>query len=215
MPFTSSVAQRRQLRADVIVLDVRQEQADRRKYPGIKRNDDPGHPQLMGDAAGMQRPRAAEGEQHELAQVVPAHGGDRLDRLLHFHVDDADDALRRLDGSKAERACDLGFDCAARLGCVEPHPPAEEAILAQITQDQVAIGDGRHFAAAPVAGRPRHGAGALRPDLQRPEAVDLRHRATAGAHGVDVQHGHREVAFRNLSARREQRLAVLDQRHVA
>ena len=42
---------------------------------------------------GVQRPGAAEGEQHEIAQVVAAHGGDRLDRLLHLDVDDAHDAF--------------------------------------------------------------------------------------------------------------------------
>src|SRR5262249_4838789 len=37
----ANVAQRRQLRADVIVLDVRQEQADRRKHSGLERYENP------------------------------------------------------------------------------------------------------------------------------------------------------------------------------
>ena len=70
-------------------------------------------------------------------------------------------------------------------------------------------------AAARVAGRARHRAGALRADLQHAEAVDARDGAAAGAHRVDVHHRHRDVAAFDLAAARDERLAVLDQRDVA
>ena len=203
------------LRLDVVVLDVGHDQPDRRIDAGIERHDHAGHAELARDAAGMHRPGAAEGEQHEIAQVVPAHGGDRLDRLLHLHVDDADDAFGRSRHAHAKRARDLVLDRRARRGDVEPHPAAQEIVLAQVAEHEVAVGDGRHLAAAAVAGRPRHRAGAFRADLEHAEAVDAGDGAAAGADGVDVHHRHREVAALDLAAAGDRGLAVLDQRHVA
>ena len=197
------VAQRRHLGSDVVVLDVGHQQADGRKHARIARHDDAGHAEIAGDAPGMHRPGAAEGEQHEIAQVVPTHGGNGLDRLFHLHVDDAHDAFGRVGRAQAERARHLGLDRGARLGGVEPHPPAEEIVLAEIAQHQVAVGDGRRLAAAAVASRPRHRARALRSDLEHAEAVDRGERSAAGAHRVDVQHRHRKVAAFDLPAARD------------
>ncbi len=114
-----------------------------------------------------------------------------------------------------QRVRDLVGDGLGCLGGVEPHAPAEEIVGAEITEHQVAIGDGRHRAAAAVAGGARRGAGALRPDLERAEAVDRRDGAAARAHGVDVEHRYRQIAPFDLAAAGDQRLARLDQRHVA
>ena len=146
MPFTSAGVTSLSgvsLRLDVVVLDVRHQQADGGKHAGIERHDHARHAEVAGDAAGMQRSGAAEGEQHEVAQVVAAHGGDRLDRLLHLHVDDADDAFGRLGDVQAERPGDLGLDRGARLGGIEPHAAAEEIVFAEIAEHEVAVGDGR------------------------------------------------------------------------
>ena len=161
-------------------------------------------------------PGSAEGEQHEIAQVVPAHGGDRLDRFFHLHVDDAHNAFSRIVDGKPERACHSLLSIGgARLVAIEPHLPAEEVVFAKIAQHEVAVGDGGRLAAAPVACRSRYCARAVRPDLERTEPVDCRDGAAPGAHRVDVEHRYGEIAAFDFSAARQQRLAVLDQRDVA
>ena len=72
---------------------------------------------------------AAEGQQHEIAQVVAAHGRDRLDGLRHLDVDDAHDAFSRLLDAHAERLGDLALDRAPGLLGVEAHAAAEARAL--------------------------------------------------------------------------------------
>ncbi len=148
----------------------------------------------------MHGPGAPEGEQHEVAQVVPAHGRDRLDGLFHLDLDDPHDAFGGYDRIDAERLRDLRGDRLAGAGEVEAHLAAEEIVLAQMPHDQIAVRDGRHLAAAAVAGRPGHGAGALRADLQHAETVDPGDGPAAGADRVDVHHGQCEVAPLDLAA---------------
>ena len=100
-------------------------------------------------------------------------------------------------------------------GAVERHASAEKIVGGQIAEQQIAVGDRRRRAAAAVAGRTGHRAGALRADFEHAEAIDSGDGAAAGAHGVDVHHRHGEVAAFDLAAAGEDRLAVLDQRHVA
>ena len=127
--------------------------------------------------------------------------------------------MRTMPSAAAARVMPSGCATASR----SPSAPrrrraasaAEEIVAAEIAEHQVAVGDGRHVAAAAVAGRARHRAGALRPDLQLAEAVDPGDGAAAGAHRVDVHHRHRDVAALDLAAAGDERLAVLDQRDVA
>src|SRR5262249_62274328 len=99
---------------------------------------------------------------------------------------------------------------APLLAEVEPLPSAEEIVFTEIAQHQVAIGDGRHLAAAPVARWSRHGARARWADLQHAEAVDGRDGAAAGADRVDVKHGHGEVPAFDVATARQQSFAVFD-----
>ena len=207
--------QPREPRAHVIVAHIRHDEANCGEHAGIERHDHSAHAEIARNAPGVERAGAAKGEQHEIAQVVPTHGGDRLDRLLHFHVDNADDSLRDFSGGEPEGACDLALERRARLPRIEPQLAAEEIMLAQIAQHEIAVGDGRHLAAAAIARRARHCARALWADLQQSETIDAGDGAAAGAHGIDVQHGHGEIAAFDLAAARNERLAVLDQRHVA
>ena len=61
----------------VVVLDVDGEQPERRHVPGVLRHDDPGEVEDVDEPAREQRPRPAEGGQHEVAHVEPA---------LHRHL---------------------------------------------------------------------------------------------------------------------------------
>ncbi|MEJ0070907.1 MAG: hypothetical protein WDO24_21665 [Pseudomonadota bacterium] len=64
---------------------------------------------------------------------------------------------------------------------IERHFAAQEKIRVEIAEHQIGIRDGRLGTAASVTGRPRFRAGAVRPDLQQPKAVDARNRSAAGA----------------------------------
>ena len=90
-----------------------------------------------------------------------------------------------------ERLGDVLFDRLPRRGGVEPHPAAEEIVLAEMAEHEIAVGDGRHRRRR---GRSRPGPGTA-PALSGPtssdaEAVDPRDGAAAGADGVDVHHRH-------------------------
>ena len=99
-----------QARADIVVLDVRHHETHGGIDAGVEGHDDARHAEVGGDAAGMQGAGTAECQQHEVAQVVTTHGGNRLDGFLHLHVDDAHNAFRRILDAHAERLCDRIFD---------------------------------------------------------------------------------------------------------
>ena len=65
---------RRHSRLDVVVFDVRHDEADRRIHSGIERHDHAGHAEVARHAAGMHGTGTAECEQHEVAQVMASHG---------------------------------------------------------------------------------------------------------------------------------------------
>jgi len=145
-------------RLDIVVLDVRHDQANRRIDARIEWHDHAGHTEVARHAAGVHWTGAAKRQQHEIAQVVPAHGGDRLDRLLHLHVDDAHDAFGGFLNAHAQRLGDLALDRTPGFLGVEAHAAAEEVFSREMPHHEVAVGDGRHVAAAAVAGRSWHGA---------------------------------------------------------
>ena len=51
------------------------------------RDDDARNPQLVGHRAGMQRPRAAEGDQRELTRIQAALDRDDPQHLRHCVID--------------------------------------------------------------------------------------------------------------------------------
>src|SRR5260370_8073256 len=62
---------------------------------------------------------------------------------------------------------------------------AEKGLGPDIAEQNIGVGDGRLVAAAAVAGRARHRAGAVRPDLEQIQSVARRDAPTAGA---DLDH---------------------------
>src|SRR5262249_38809790 len=189
-------------------------EADRRIDARIERHDHARHTEVARHAAGVHRAGTAKCEQHELAQIMATHGRDGLDRLFHLYVDDAHDAFGCLLDAHAERLGDLALDRTPGFLGVEPHAAAEEVLGRKMSHHKVAVGDGRHLAAAAVAGWPGHGASRIGPDLQYSETINTRDRASTGADRVDVHHRHREVAALDLAAAGDRGVAVLDQRHV-
>ncbi len=139
----------------------------------------------------MQRSRAAERDQRGARGIVAAldrHDAQRLDHRVHRHGDDAlGGLLGRADVQALERA-PRGVE-------VEPQVGGDRRRGRQAAEHEVGVGDRGLLAAAAVAGRAGLGARALRPDAQRPAAVDPRDRAAAGADRVDVDHrqAHRQA----------------------
>ncbi len=159
--------ERREPGAHEIVAQVGEQHAEGGEHARRKRHDHLAHADLARDLDRVQRAGAAIGEQHEIAGVEAALGGDALDRIGHRGRGDAQDAFGGLHRSHAERIADLALQRALGGRNVEPHLAAEETFGAEPAEHQIGVGHRRLGAAKPVAGRPRRGARALRPDTQR------------------------------------------------
>ena len=88
----------------------------------------------------------------------------------------------------AERRGDACVERGARLVGRQRHLAAEEVAGLEPAEREVRVGDGGLDAAAVVAGRARHRAGALRPDVEALELVEPGDRAAADADLEDVDH---------------------------
>ena len=159
---------------------IGRQHAPGRQYRGDARHDDPRETELAGDVGGVQPGRAAKREQREAARVDAAPHRDEAHPLGHVRVDDAVNAARGGEPVDAERGGD-SIDRALGQPCIEPPFAAEEIRRVEIAEHQIGVGDGRLAAALAVAGRARHRAGALRPDMQDAAGIDPRDRAAAGA----------------------------------
>ena len=175
-----------------VVADVGEHAAERGGDAGEPRYQHGGHTQLAGDGRRVHRARAAEGEERELARVVPLVDRDEASRPGHLVVDDAHHGGGGFDRVEAERLADLlPHDPCNRVdvgGRFEPRDgPGVDA-----AQQQVGIGDGRLAAPPAVADGAGRRARALRTDPQQPAVVDPGDAAAARADGLDVHHRHPE-----------------------
>ena len=191
----------------VVVLDVDGEQPERRHVARVLRHDDAGEVEDVDQPAGQQRPRAAEGRQHEVAHVEAA-----LDRHLPQGVGlvprgDLEDpcgaaltrpgpAERPGDRMPSPRRLDVERDLAA------------EQVRGDPAEHQVGVGDGRLGAALAVAERAGVGAGRLRPHLERALGRDPGDRAAAGPDRDDVDHRDLARVGADRALGGERRLAV-------
>ena len=97
----------------IVALQVGADQAERREGARDRRADDLGDAELAGERGGMQRPRPAEGGEHEIARIVAALHRHDLEHFRHRVIDHVDDGGRSGAHIDAER---LGEPrCARRL----------------------------------------------------------------------------------------------------
>ena len=136
-----------------LVAEVGDEVAERAQQPGRRRHDHREGAHQLGDRVRVQRPRAAEGDERELARVVPALDGDDPQGARHVLVDDLQDALRRLVDRQADGLRHLRDGGARRLR-VERHLAADQA-RRQVADDDVGVRDRRRRAALAVGRRAR------------------------------------------------------------
>ena len=186
------------LRGHELVLEIGREQPRRSEDARVRRHEHARDLELEGDVAREQRPRAAGGDERELARVVAAPHRVELDRLGHSVLLDLKGAERRL----LDRHPELVRDRAHRLlgkVAVERHCSAEKpAVGAEAAQDELRVRGGRQRAAPPVARRPRVGTGGLGADAEHAALVDVRDRAAPGADRVDVDHRHHRLVVADL-----------------
>ena len=198
--------------ADEVALDIGDKQAERRRVPGVRRDDHGLHVEQVGNLRGQERPGAAEGKEREGARVAAA-----LDR-------DLADAVRLVPGGDLEHArsgflgrqADLGAECLKGGVC----PVGVELDLAadqprgNAAENEVGVGHRRLGATLAVTDGPGIGSGALRTDLHRVLRADPGDGAAAGGHGDDVNHRRLDRVPVDLALRREVRLELLDQADV-
>ncbi len=94
---------------------------------------------------------------------------------------------------------------------IELRAAAEEMRRIEIAEHQVGVGHGGLATAAAVTGGARHGAGALRADMQDAAGVDPGDRAAAGAEAGDVEAVQRKAMAADAAATHQRWLAVDDQ----
>ena len=82
-------------RARVVVAHLGAEQTERRQHTGMARDHHRAHAQQPGQLGAVQRPRAAERDQRQLARVVAPLHRDQPDGADHVVVHDVEDAAGR------------------------------------------------------------------------------------------------------------------------
>src|SRR5712692_197305 len=91
--------------ADVVVFDIGGEQPQRREVARVPRHQDRGDADGLGQGESVHRTRAAEGDQGEVAGVVPALDRDLPDGRRHAGHGDGDDTFGELlDGERSSLA---------------------------------------------------------------------------------------------------------------
>ncbi len=130
------------------------------------RNDDPAHPEMGGDAAGMGRAGAAAGKEGKVAGIVPLEHHFLENLLAHVRVNDPADARGGLHHIDAQGTRYLLFNGHAAQIRVKQNLAAQVVVRVQIAQHQIGIGNRRFMPALVVTGGPGHGSRRLRADLQ-------------------------------------------------
>ena len=182
--------------AHEVETDRRGEKADGRPDAGTVRHDDLAASKEASDAGGVDGAGTAEGEERHGGGVLPAFDGVHPRGGGHGLVDDLMDGPRAAGGIEAGRGADVRGDGTTGGVEVEGHRATKEVPGVEIAKHQVGVGDGGHRGAAPVAGRPGVGAGAIWPHLDEAEAVDPRDAAATGTDldQVDAWHAYRQAA---------------------
>ncbi len=195
-PLQVGVAVEHELVLDQVVLQVGGEEPDRRREPGEHRNQHLRDAERAGHLGRVERPGASEGDERELAGVVPLLDRSRADRVRHVVVDERDHAGGGLGDAEIELVAEP-LDCRGGETRIDLHLAAEEVLGPKAAEDDVRVRHGRLLAPAPVAGGARLGAGATRPDAERAARVDVGDAAAAGADGVHVDHRHEDRVARD------------------
>ena len=207
------------------MLDVGEKQARGAEHARRRRDQHAAHFELARNADGDHGSVATEGDQRKVAWVAAAIGRHRLHRAGHGRDGDRVDAVRRLMDIEAEGLRHFALDDVAGKASVDGQLAADQILGVEVAQHDRRIRKCGFLAAESIAGRPGHGAGALRPDLDRARGVQRDDAAAARADLGDVDERQLDrvaAAFDELRADVDagadlvlggaRRLAVLDDR---
>ena len=186
------------LLADQVLIG--QAHAIGREHASQRMHQHPAHAQCVGHQAGMLAARAAKALQGVARHVIAASDRDFLDRVGHLLHRNADKAFGHLLGAAAslqgEHLKLLSHRLGAQglVGLRAKH--FWEIGWLDFAQHHIRIGYSQRTA-APIAGRPRVGASALRPD-PKAGAVKSQDGAATGSHGVYAHHRRAHAHTRDL-----------------
>ena len=128
----------------------------------------------------MQRPRSAKGGEHKIARIVAALDRNNFESLGHSMVDNIDDGGGGRAGIDTKGLGEPGMNRRCCCCVIDRKVTAEQRLLIEVAEQEVAIGDGRLGAAPRVASGAGIGTGAGGADAQRSGAVDPGDRSASG-----------------------------------
>ncbi len=126
------------------------------------------------------------GHQGKLTRVVSPLDRNDPDGALHVGVGHAHDAFGQIGHRQARALSKIGrhpFGACA----VDRHAATKEIVGVEAAQQQVRVGDRQLFTHAVTDGT-RRSPGTARPHPQRATGIEIRDRAAAGTHGVNIDH---------------------------
>lgn len=133
--------------------------------PGKPWHQNGRNPEFSGDFDGMQRAGATEGEQREIARVVPLLDRHQADGMCQLIGGDGQGGRRSRGPVQTQRYADLFLD----RGCDPLHRrsigDAGQTIRVEPPEQKIGVSDGNVCAASAIRDRPRPGPGAFGPDL--------------------------------------------------
>ena len=179
--------------------DRRGEETHRRTHARGGRHQHGVQRQLLRDARGVQRRRAAEGDQRSAGHVLAPFGGVGAGRRRHVLVHDfahGPGGLVHRQFGALPRRNDVAFDCVLRGIDVQRNGAASEALRMQTLLQQIRVCHGGVRTAVAIAGGAGRRTRAARAYLQAAHAIDRRNRAAAcpDLHHFDHRDAHRQAA---------------------
>ena len=212
-------AQRDEPRAHDLVGDGRAQEAERRADAGTHGDDDLLHAELARQAGGMERRRAAKGDQCTLGGVLAVFDGMHAGGTRHGLVDDFRDACRRALRVGFQRVSQ-GLQGSLCLLRIERQRAPSEAGGIEPTEGGVRVGHGGFGTAIAVAGRARDTAGRIGADLDAAQRIEPRDRAATGADLDQFDHRnahgqaaalHEAIGARDFELARALQLEIVEQ----
>ena len=126
--------ERHEMRMHCLIGDGRAKKPMRRSDTGAGRHDDLGNPELLRDAAGMQRCRSAGRDEHPRFDLVAMIGGVNAGCIGHILVDDFDETRSGRRDVDRHRLGEMDSDRGARLFGIERHRAAGESVGIELAE---------------------------------------------------------------------------------
>ena len=175
-------------RGRILVLEVGDQQPQRRGGPRTGRDDGGGHFHLGGQAVGMHRSGPAEGHQSELPGIVSPLNRDQPQGVHHGRIGNLHDAVGGLHHLHSQGIGAFFLDRLSSRLHFQGEPASQKMVRLQAAQNQVGIGHRGLSAPLPVTDGARLGSGASRPHPKDAARVHPGDRPAPGPNLHQVDH---------------------------